>query len=287
MAVVYLNGAFVEREKASVSVMDRGFLLGDGVYEVIPAYFGKLFRFQEHLSRLQKSLDAVSIPNPHRAEEWESILGKLVDLNGRGDLSVYLQITRGTALHRDHAFPAHVTPTVFAMATPIVVPGPEYYENGVAAMTLEDVRWRHCDIKAISLLPNVLLRQQAVAQGMSEAILVRDGAVTEGAASNVFVISRGVLKTPPPSPAILTGITRDLVLELAKTHNVKHEECAIPVEELRQADEIWLTSSTKEIVPVTLLDGQAVGAGKPGPVWRQMCDYYREYKEALAQGRVQ
>lgn len=277
MSIVYLNGEFCDQAQASVSVLDRGFLLGDGVYEVIPAYQGNLFRLEEHLDRLANSLDAIGLANPHSHAQWRDILQQLVDRNGHSDLSVYLQLTRGVA-KRDHAFPANTPPTVFAMANAITPPDDSIRENGIAAITAEDDRWHHCNIKAISLLPNVLLRQKAVDAGVSEAILIRDGLVTEGAASNLFIWHQNQLCTPPKSDRLLPGITRDLVLELARESGLNCNECDIPLETLREAQEIWLTSSTKEILPVTRLDDQPVGAGKPGTIWQKILAKYQEYK---------
>ena len=280
MSEVYLNGAFMAREKASVSVLDRGFLLGDGVYEVIPVYHAKLFRLDEHLCRLQNSLDAVGIRNPYAQQQWHEMLEQLIQRNGGGDLSVYLQVTRGVA-ERDHAFPKDVEPTVFAMANPIKPPNPSWDEKGVAAMVLEDDRWKHCDIKSISLQPNVLLRQRAIDNGFDEAVLVRDGFVTEGAASNLFIVKNGEVATPPKNAYLLPGITRDLVVELLERHNITCTERGIVRDELFDADEVWLSSSTKEVMPVTRLNDLVVGTGSPGPIWEQLIVFYREYKLSL------
>ena len=286
MSTVYLNGAFVPLEQACVSVLDRGFLLGDGVYEVIPAYGGRLLRLDQHLDRLRNSLAAVRIPDPLPPAEWSAILEQVV-ADGEGpDQSIYLQVTRGAAARRDHCFPDEVTPTVFVMSSPIARPDPSVDRDGVAAVVLPDIRWLHCHIKAITLLPNVLLRQQAVDAGATEAILVRDGLATEGAASNLFVVRDGVVVTPPKGPLLLPGITRDLILELAQTHGVPWKEADIPEQALRSADEVWLTSSTREIVPVTRLDGDAVGTGRPGPRYQAMADHYRTYKEAVRRGEA-
>lgn len=280
VSIVYLNGEYVPSTEAKVSVFDRGFLLGDGVYEVIPAYSGVLFRLEEHLARLQFSLDEIRLKNPHSNTQWKTLLSVLVKKNMASDLSVYLQVTRGVAA-RDHAFPDGVNATVFSMANPIAPLNQANYGNGVAAMTLDDNRWSRCNIKAISLLPNVLLRQQAVDQGVVEAILVRDGQVTEGAASNVFVVIDGVLITPPKSAHLLPGITRDLIVELAVKNGLSVAEKNISLEEMQTADEIWLTSSTKEILPVTRLDDKQVGTGKPGKTWTEMTKIYAEFKKSL------
>ncbi len=281
-SVAYLNGEFLPLDEARVPVLDRGFLLGDGVYEVIPVYHGCLFRLQAHLERLEYGLHETRIANPHDRGAWQTILEDLVRRNGGGDRSVYLQITRGVAA-RDHAFPADTFPTVFAMSPPLPAPDPRIALEGVAAVTLEDIRWARCDIKTISLLGNVLLRQAAIDRGAQEAILVRDGEVTEGAASNVFIVDEeGHLLTPPMGPRLLPGITRDLVLELAEAHAIPHHERPFSEAALGRAREIWLTSSTKEILPVTRLNGEPVGDGRPGPLWRRMNDIYQAFKAALA-----
>lgn len=282
MRTVFLNGEYMPETEARIPVLDRGFIFGDGVYEVIPVYGGNLFRFEEHLQRLQNSLDALRILNPLTAEEWKQTLTELIKHNNGGDLSVYLQVTRGSA-ERDHAIPENPTPTVFAMCNPLKPLPNEIIENGVSAITLDDIRWLRCHIKAISLLPNVLLRQEALDQGAAEAILIRDGLATEGAASNLFAVVGGVITTPPKSPMLLPGITRDLVLELAKDNDLPCQEKDISLEDLRQADEIWLTSSTKEILSVTRLDGQSVANGKPGPLYQQAMALYQDYKQTLRQ----
>jgi D-alanine transaminase len=282
MSIVYLNGKFVPDDAACISVLDRGFIFGDGVYEVIPAYHGCLFRLSEHLQRLQNSLDAIRITNPHSSQEWQTILNELIDKNHGGDLSVYLQVTRGVA-KRDHALPKDITPTVFAMANPLTPPDKTTLQNGVRAITGDDYRWVNCHIKAISLLPNVLLRQQAIDAGASETILLRNGEATEGAASNLFIVENNTLVTPPKGPFLLPGITRDLILELASQSHISWEESTISEQRLRDADEIWLTSSTKEILPVTYLDNQKVGNGTPGPMWHKMVDLFQAFKKSLGQ----
>lgn len=282
MTTVYLNGVFLPIDQASVPVLDRGFLFGDGVYEVIPVYGGNLFRLEQHLQRLDHSLAGVRIDNPMSRALWRDTLEELVQRNGDGDQSLYFQVTRGAAPKRDHAFPANVLPTVFMMSTPLAPLPADMAQNGIAAVTLADIRWQKCDIKAITLLPNVLLRQEAIDKGAAEAILLRDGLAVEGAASNLFIVKDGAIITPPKGPQLLPGITRDLILELAAAHQVPHRETDITEADLRTADEIWLTSSTKEIMPVTRLDGQAVSGGKPGPVWAKMIGLYQDYKRTLS-----
>ncbi|GAB6044380.1 D-amino acid aminotransferase [Endothiovibrio diazotrophicus] len=284
MSLCYLNGEQLPLDQAKVSVLDRGFLLGDGVYEVIPAYGGHLFRLTEHLTRLQSSLDGVRIPNPLSDEQWAAALEAVLGANGGGDQSVYLQVSRGPAAKRDHAFPQEVHPTVFIMSAPLSVPPAEQRERGIEVVTLEDNRWLRCNLKTIALLPNVLLRQEALDQEAQEAILVRDGFATEGAATNFLLVKGGVIVTPPKDHQLLPGVTRDLVLELARAAGLPCEERAVAEAELKTADELWITSSTKEILPVTRLDGQPVGDGAPGPLYQQMIEVYQTYKAQLRRG---
>ena len=278
--LVYLNGVYLPLDEAKISVLDRGFIFGDGVYEVIPAYGGKTLRFEHHMQRLQNSLDAVRIVNPLSNDQWKNIITKLLSEKGKQDQYVYLHITRGVA-SRDHRFPDKTNPTVFVMSSILYSADSELLKTGVHAVTLDDIRWQYCNIKAISLLPNILLRQQAVDKGAVEAILIREGNVTEGAASNVFIVNNGIIKTPPKDQKLLPGITRDLVVELANKHKMAIEEVAISEQEFQTADEIWLTSSTKEILAVTKINEQVVGNGKPGLVWKDMYQKYQDYKDTL------
>jgi D-alanine transaminase len=284
MSIAYLNGAFQPLSETRVSVMDRGFLFGDGVYEVIPVYGGRLFRLAHHLKRLQNSLDSVRTANPLTAEAWETMLNELVERNGGGDQAVYLQVTRGVAAQRDHAFPENTAPTLFAMSTPVAASVDSDSITGITAITLADIRWKLCNIKAITLLPNVLLRQQAIDGDAAEAILIKDGFATEGAASNIFIVKDDLLITPPNGPALLPGITRDLVIELAARHAIPYREADISEDALFDADEIWLTSSTREISPVTRLDDRRIGGGIPGPLWKRMIGLYQDYKAAVRAG---
>lgn len=278
MATVFLNGEYLPAEQAQVSVLDRGFLLGDGVYEVIPVYNGLPFRLKEHLQRLQRSLDGVRMANPYDEAGWGEIISNLVKQNGEGDQAVYLQVTRGVA-PRDHVFPEGVEPTAFVMTNPIK-PLPEWFkQDGIKAITVNDIRWSQCDIKAITLLPNSLLRQQAQEAGAQEALLIRDGYMTEGSSSNSYAVIDGVIFTAPKDEKVLPGITRDLVLELAQAAGISYREEAVTAEQLRSAEEIWISSSTRELLPVTTLDGQAVGTGKPGPLWQQLDARYQRYKQ--------
>lgn len=277
---VYLNGDFLPLAEAKVSVLDRGFVFGDGVYEVIPAYGGQPFRFEAHLHRLQDSLDAIRLANPYSESQWREILSRLLAQHGTQDQSIYLQLTRGVA-PRDHGFPQGIPPTVFAMSN-VPAPGdPRVLEIGVSAVSLPDSRWQHCNIKGIALLANILLRQQAMDDDAQEAILIRAGQVTEGAASNVFIVAGDILMTPPKGPHLLPGITRDLVVELARGDQWACEETAISEQALLTADEIWLTSSSREILPVTRLNRRPVGSGRPGPLWRKMYTLFQEYKVNL------
>ena len=287
MPTAWLNGSFLPLEDAQVSVLDRGFLFGDGVYEVIPVYGGRLFRLAHHLKRLDNSLSGVRIANPLTHEQWESVLKELVARNEGNDQAVYLKVTRGADKKRDHAFPANIRPTAFAMSSPLPGPRDLNKETGVTAITLPDIRWKLCNIKAITLLPNVMLRQQAVEAGSAEAILINAGYAIEGAASNLFIVKNGVLITPPNSNALLPGITRDLVLELAASNAIPFREADIHEDELFDADEVWLTSSTREISPVITLDDKPVGNGKPGPLWRRMSALYQDYTNAVRRGEAE
>lgn len=285
MSQVYLNGDYLPADEAKISVLDRGFIFGDGVYEVIPVYGGRLFRGPHHLQRLDNGLKAIRIDNPLSTEGWIEILEELIRQNGGGDQSLYLQVTRGIA-PRDHRFPDPSTPTIFAMSNPLTEVDLTT-QKGITAVTLEDNRWLRCNIKSISLLPNVLLKQQAYDAEGGEALLVRDGFVTEGAASNVFIIKGDTLITPPQSHHLLPGITRDLVIEICKREHISYELRPILKEELAEADEVWVTSSTKEIIPVISVDDQPVADGRIGSNWHKLTKLYREYKQAFREGQVQ
>ena len=279
---VYLNGQFLPLAEAGISPLDRGFLYGDGVYELVPVYSRKAFRLDEHLTRLQTTLDGIKLANPLDLAGWQAVIEKLIAGAPWDDQSIYLQVTRGADNKRDHAFPpASVTPTVFAFAAPLVTTAPEVRAWGVAAITVSDQRWARCDLKVISLLANILARQQAVEAGCAEAILIRDGFMKEGAASNIFVVKNGVLLAPPKTQLMLPGITYDLVLELAKCYGQALKVAEISENELRDADEVWMTSSTKEILAITTLDGNPVGNGRPGPFGEQMFQWYQDFKNTV------
>ena len=285
MPIAYLNGEFLPLSEAKVSVMDRGFLFGDGIYEVIPAFGGKPFRLEQHLKRLRNSLHEIYLEFNLSFSEWKQIFEELLIRNQpntiQRDQSIYLQITRGPATERSHIFPKEVKPTVFAYSIPLNINDKVTLSKGAKAVTLPDQRWPRCNIKSITLLANLLASQQANQLGAREAILIRDGYVMEGASSNIFVVQQGCLLTPPLGPLILGWITRDLVLELADEHGVIYEETPISTAQLRKADEIWITSSTKDILPIILLDNQPVGKGKPGSLWQIMIDHYLHYRNQL------
>ena len=287
---IYLNGQFMPIEEAKISVLDRGFIFGDGVYEVIPVYSLRAFRLQEHLRRLQHSLDGIRLANPHSESEWVNLVNQLIARNSGEDQYLYLHITRGVA-KRDHAFPQPpVTPTVFMMSSPLPSPPAELLHSGIACITAPDNRWLRCDIKSIALLPNVLLRQMAVDAGCAETILIRpdpvtgDGFMTEGAASNIFVVKNSTLLAPPKDNLMLPGITYDVVLELAAADGIPHEVRRIAAAEVFAADELLLTSSTKEVLAITRLDGKPVGTGKPGAMFARLHALYQDFKRDVMRG---
>ncbi len=277
---VYLNGRLLPLEEATVSILDRGFMLGDGVYELIPVYHRKPFRLNEHLRRLQHSLDGTRLMNPMRDSEWQQIITQMIALHEPGNQSIYLQVTRGAA-PRDHAFPKTVSPTVLVMSNPLSSPDPVQIEKGVCAVSSPDLRWGRCDLKTIGLLPNVLAKQKAVEAGCIECVLFRDGVLTEGAASNIFVVKNGVIHAPVKDHRMLPGITYDLVIELARADGIPVEVRDIAENEARTADELWLTSSSREVQAIVELDGLPVGSGAPGPLYRRMYKLYQNFKQTL------
>jgi len=282
--ICYLNGEFLPLAEARVPVLDRGFIFGDGVYEVIPVYGRALFRLKEHLARLAYSLKSIRLANPHDDAAWRTLLRSLVDRNPWEDQSVYLQVTRGVA-PRSHEFPkSPVAPTVLMIANPLRSPTAEQRTQGVAVVTREDYRWRRCDIKSVSLLANCLLRQEAEDAGAAETLLIRDGWVTEASSCNVFLVKDGVIATPPKDNLILPGITYDLVLELAREAEIPAEVRRVAATEPASADEVWISSSTREVLPVTKIDGRAVGAGKPGPVYARVLQLFQDYKARAKRG---
>jgi len=283
--IVFLNGEYLPVEQATVSVLDRGFLFGDGVYEVIPVFGLKPLRVDEHLQRLQNSLSRISLDNPFENDKWKQIFDKLLTQNPGDDRAIYLQITRGAHQVRDLKIQAENHPTIFMMILQVGAVDVDELEKGIETVTIDDFRWHACDIKSISLVANVMLREQATQSGVVDAILIREGYVTEGTASNFFMVKNNILYTPPTSQHLLPGITRDLVLELANKNGIEYEVREIAETELESADEIWLTSSTREIAPVIRLNGKDVADAKAGLVWKKMIHIYQDYKQALRQAQ--
>jgi len=278
--MVFLNGEILPIEQAKIPVLDRGFIFGDGIYELVPVYSRVPFRLDEHLNRLERSLREVRIRNPYSRAEWRDVIQRLIAAQPFEDQGLYFQVTRGVA-KRDHAFPQGVEPTVFAMANPLVTPPAALVERGAAARSAVDFRWQRCDVKSISLIGNCLLRQLSADAGEAETILFRDGLLTEASASNVFIVKAGVIQAPPKSNLILPGITYDVVVELARDAGLPLELRDIPEADVRSADELWVTSSSKEILAIVSLDGRPVGDGKPGPVFRRMHALYQEFKRTV------
>ena len=276
MSIAYLNGEYLPIEECKISVLDRGFIFGDAIYELIPVYNSKPFYLEAHLKRLARSLDQTKMCNPHANNEWKQIISSLVEHSGLTKLSVYLQVTRGVA-KRDHAFPENTSPTVFGMSNPWPAVNPDMYKKGLAVVTVQDMRWDRCDIKVTSLLANVMKKQQAVDSNADEAILIRDGYVLEGSATNVFIVKDGAVMTAPKNNLILPGITRDAVVELLNENNIPLLEQAPTQQQLEQADEVWITSSTKECAPVTKVDGKSVGTGIPGELWQKVFSLFQEH----------
>ena len=277
MSLAYLNGDFLPLEECKVSVLDRGFIFGDAIYELIPVYKNRPFYLQAHLERLKRSLDQVKINNPKDDNEWQQLINHLINHSELDQLSVYIQVTRGVA-PRDHAFPANTPPTVFAMTNAWPPVNNEMYTKGLSAVTVPDMRWDRCDIKVTSLLANVLKKQEAVSDAAQEAIFIRDGFVLEGSATNVFIAKNGQVNTAPKNHMILPGITRDVVVELLHDNDIPLIEEAATVDQLFDADEVWITSSTKECVPVTSIDGKPIGSGKPGELWEKVFAYFQQKK---------
>lgn len=275
----HVNGRFLPREQATVSALDRGFLYADGIYELLPCYGGRPYRLTQHLARLQRSLDGIGLDNPLDDNAWATLIHGLIDRNGGGDLHVYLQVTRGAPPARDHWTATPVAPTVVGFTGPLHVHGLDQAATGVRAITRPDDRWAHCDVKSVALLPNILARRAAAEAGAFEAVFLRGGLLTEGAATNVFVVRNGTITTPPLAPSILPGITRGALIEcLAGT---EHAVAEAPVSEdaLRSADEIWLSSSTREILPVVQLDDRVLGE-RAGPVWQAVAPRFSAFVQA-------
>lgn len=277
--MVYLNGAMTPLSEAKIPVLDRGFIFGDGIYEVIPIYGRKLFRSDQHMARLFRSLAAIGIPNPHTKEQWMHLIEQVVAAHPADDQMAYLHVTRGVA-KRAHAFPQAVTPTVFIMTNPIVLPTADMRARGVACVTMEDKRWLRCEIKSISLLGNVLAAQHAVEHDVVESIQFRDGFLTEASSSNVWIVKHGKLAGPPKDNLILEGIRYGLIEELCATGGIPMEARRIARAEVFDADEVLLSSATKEVLPVTTIDGLTIGNGKPGPIYQQLYAAYQTAKAA-------
>ncbi|MEO8304846.1 MAG: D-amino acid aminotransferase [Betaproteobacteria bacterium] len=275
--IVHLNGRLVPIEDAKISVLDRGFIYGDGVYELIPVYKRLAFRLPQHLVRLQHSLDGIRLGNPHTDAEWTEIIGELVARQPFDNQGVYFQVTRGVA-KRDHTFPAGVAPTVFMMSNPLSTPSPEQIEKGVAVVTADDNRWQRCDLKTISLVGNVLMRQLAADAGAVETVMFRDSNLTEASASNVLVVIHGAIVAPPKDNLILPGITYGAAYEFAREAGLPFEIRPVSRAEVMVADEMWLTSSTKEVLAVTMMDGRPFAGGTPGPAFRKMHALFQEHK---------
>ena len=277
---VFLNGRLLPLEQATVSVLDRGFIFGDGVYELVPVYSRVPFRLDEHLTRLERSLGETKIKNPYSRAQWRSNIYQLIDAQPFEDQGVYFQVTPAVA-KRDDAFPRDLHPTVFMMSNPLTNPPASAVEKGGSAVSAVDNRWLRCDIKSISVIGNCLLRQQSAEANAAETILFRDGKLTEASASNVFIVKRGVIVSPPKSSLILPGITYDVIAELAQANGLPMEFRDVGEAEVRSADELWVSSSSKEVFPIVSLDGRAVGDGKPGPVFRRMYQLYQDFKQKV------
>ena len=281
----YLNGEYSSLRDAKVSVLDRGFIFGDGVYEVVPAYGGKLFRFDEHLARLNRSLTKLRMENPHTREQWieraRKLVAALIDKTGAPDQLVYIQVTRGVAV-RDHVMPTDVQPTVFMMCSPMKPASAEQRHHGVACISARDFRWERGDIKSISLLGNVMARQMSADKDATETIMFRDGFLTEAAACNVWVVHEGAVLGPPKSEHVLEGIRYELIRELCEEVGIAYNLRPIAEADVMSADELLLSSATKEVLPVTTLDGDPVGhgalRGKPGPVYSRLYEAYQRAK---------
>ena len=278
--IVYLNGNFITQDQARVSIMDRGFLFGDGIYEVIPVFNGKLFGLNEHMARMEKSLSAIQMKNPLSHAEWKKILKNLLVQNNKttGNHAFYCQVTRGAGETRTHTFSADLKPTIVAFLTPGTSHTSDELQKGFSAISAEDSRRRDCYIKAIALLPNILHLQDAKSKGAIEAILIRNNEVTECTSSNLFIVKDNKILTPPLSKHILSGVTRNIIIKLAKENKFEIAETKITKEMLQNADEIWVTGCIKEICPIVILDEKPVGTGKVGDIWKNIVSLYESYK---------
>ncbi len=281
LPICYLNGEYSPLVDARISPLDRGFLFADSVYEVLPVFAGRPYRFAEHFDRLDRSLREIRIASPHSHQEWLGILLELIARNGLANLYIYVQVTRGMEFGRNHAFPQDTKATVFAMCSPLPELTADNRAHGLSAITVEDFRWDRCDIKSTMLLANVLMKQSAAEAGANEAIIVSNGEVREGSSTSVFVVSDGTIVTPLNSQRILPGTTRDAVLELAQG-NIPTQVRSISVDELLRADEIWISAATRDVLPITQLNGQPVGKGRPGALWHRMIELFASDRQRLA-----
>jgi D-alanine transaminase len=282
LAICYLNGAYLPLTEARVSPLDRAFLFGDAVYEVVPVYASRPFRLREHLDRLNRSLTGIRMPPPLTHADWARLCQELITRNFARDAYLYLQVTRGAEFGRNHAWPEGLQPTLFGYVTPLEPAAPALMESGVSAVTAADTRWARRDIKSTALLANILLKKLSADAGAYETIMVEDGELTEGSSTTVHVVKDAVIRTPPNGHHILPGTTRDVVTALAARLNLRSESSRVTELELRTADEIWLAFATRGVLPVTKLDGAPVGSGKPGPQFKRMSAAFMEYTFELA-----
>lgn len=281
LPICYLNGEYLPLKDARISPLDRGFLFADSVYEVLPLFDGRPYRFTEHFERLDRSLKEIRMSSPHSHHEWAEILQGLAKRNTHRAFYVYVQVTRGAEYGRNHAFPLSVKPTVFAMCSPLPELTSEQRKNGLNAITVEDFRWARCDIKSTMLLANVLMKQQATEAGANEAIIVSRGEVLEGSSTSVFVVKDGVLATPVNSNRILPGTTRNAVLDLAEG-KIPTKIRSISVDELFKAEEVWISAATRDALPITRIDGRIIGDGKPGALWQRMSELFAMDRQRTA-----
>jgi D-alanine transaminase len=282
LPICYLNGDYLALAEARVSPLDRAFLFADSVYEVVPVYASRPFRLREHLDRLNRSLAGIRMPAPLPHADWAGVCAELIALNSARDAYLYLQVTRGAEFGRNHAWPEGLRPTLFGYATALDPVAPAVLERGVAAVTAADTRWARRDIKSTALLANILLKKQGADAGAFETIMLENGELTEGSSTTVHVVKEGVICTPPNGHHILPGTTRDVVTELAARLGVRCDNRRVTEPELRSADEIWLAFATRGVLPVTALDGVAVGAGKAGPLFKRMIAAFADYTQELA-----
>ncbi|MFK7816413.1 MAG: D-amino-acid transaminase [Gammaproteobacteria bacterium] len=273
----FLNGEYLPLEECRVSVLDRGFIFGDGIYELITVYQNQPFYLDQHLVRLQHSLSEIKVVSPYSESEWKALIANLIQQSEYQDIAIYIQVTRGVA-PRDHVYPENMQPTVFAMANALPVVPKEFLETGIELVTTMDTRWQRCDIKAISLLANILAKQEAVQAHAVEAIMIRDDCALEGSASNLFLVRNGIVYTHPKDNLILPGITRDFIIELLEELEIECKAQEIPKDWLYSSDELWITSSTKEVLPATKIDQKLIADGKPGEIWRKTYDLYQQRK---------